>query len=258
MHDRGWTCLNSVLSEIMELAPGTIIGFLGQGRLRQTEAALRQLIEENRTRYPRGAANLERFLDGDGGTELYDPDELLGFSPVQEAESKNEFRFQDWMLGKQDVEDPTHEVHSKLNALGDGDSLDDGTNWIATGAFGLSEEERDLHLAIGGFNLHSRGKFQFTRNGGVIHVRGTIFHSRSDVYDWKRGDRTFIPSTAMPIIEHDDMLALRDFGDAEFFTSHSAWQKDVTGTLTLTNGVVTDADLDMVDNGWRPQDTGAF
>ena len=62
----------------------------------------------------------------------------------------------------------------------------------------------------------------------------------------------------MPIFEHDDMLAWRDFGEAAFFTSHSAWQKELTGTLTLTNGVVTDADLDMVDNGWRPKDTGAL
>ena len=152
----------------------------------------------------------------------------------------------------------THEVHSKLNALADGDSFEFGTHWDATGEFGRSEPERDLHLAIGGFNLHSPGKFEFTREGDVIHVRGTVFHFWSDVYDWKPGDFTILPSTTMPIIVHDDMLALRDFGDAEFFTSHSAWQKDVTGTLTLENGVVVAADLDMVDNGWRPQDTSAL
>ena len=104
--------------------------------------------------------------------------------------------------------------------------------------------------------MESHGKFEFTRDGDVIHVRGTIYHFWSDTYDWKPGEVTFIPNLTKSRIAHDDMLALRDFGDAEFFTSHSAWQKEVTGTLTLRNGIAAGADLDMVDNGWRPQDSG--
>ncbi|NNG04501.1 MAG: hypothetical protein HKM95_10430 [Inquilinus sp.] len=219
--------------------------FPQQGRLAAFESSMRDLVASYQHDYPLAAEYLERFLDGTGGTVELEVDYLRSQPDMAPGEERNRRRFKEWFLGQLDTIDPSEAIHEELNAMSDGDTLTRGTPWVTVISASLSDLE--YYLAIRGSNLESNGDFVFNRVGDTILVEGTVVHVWTDEYDWTAGESVRLPSSDDPlrVVSQDDMLALRDFGGAADFHVRPTenWEQDVTGTLTVRDGKVVEADL---------------
>ena len=74
-----------------------------------------------------------------------------------------------------------------------------------------------------------------------------MVHIWTDEYDWTLGKTTLLPSADDPLrfVSHSLMLALRDAGGAADFLVRPMqnWAQNVTGTLTIRDGKVVEAEL---------------
>ncbi len=192
------------------------------------------------------ADNLERFLDGKGGTKIIPRDEARQFDAIMEAEDTNRTRFEESFLeegtGPEDtfleMEDigsskPQHKFNAKLKRIKDGQTINLGTDdWEREFHYfdqliQLVTGEADFALGVGRTELISKGTFTAERKGNVIHVKGTVDHIWDDKYKFKRNQ---------PFA--DGALALQKHRGARPFVIRAEWKQKVQGTIEIVDGAL--------------------
>ena len=135
---------------------------------------------------PTAVANLERFLNGTGGTVRLSRDEATRFQWIRDAEAENNERFvRRTFVG--DSKSPS--VKGLINLPADGSPVSLEDNWtrdLLMGEFlaGAAIGDRDFALAYGQAKLQSKGEFTAWRRGSTIFIEGIITHNFADTYDF--------------------------------------------------------------------------
>jgi len=183
------------------------------------------------------AANLERFLDGTGGTAHYDPRWLRSQSAVGAAEESIRRYFADWIAGKRLSKSPVRQLADELGSLVDGGSAHRFETWQAKPAPSIWHDP-DLKLAIGRSYIDGIGDMTFTKRGNKVYFDGIVRNDWRDRYDWERGQTAAFPGAHFPVVSipHDLPLALQELGRARPFDMRSAWRQYVSGALQLGTG----------------------
>ncbi len=195
--------------------------------LDQIERNYRAKVDGLRRRgHSMAADNLERFLDGTGGTKTLSRDEARAIEPIRAGERLNTERFEN----KTFLGDSGNQSAQKLRTLRDGATLRFKDNWKRdSGWSGFAKEltvgDRDFALAHGRSDLSSDGSFKAVRRGDTIHITGEVTHAWKDAYD-------FHPMQPLA----DGALALQKHRGAKPFHAEASWKQRVEGTVRLRNG----------------------
>jgi hypothetical protein len=176
--------------------------------------------------YNVAADNLQRWLDGTGGTKKISSKWLRGFGAVRTAEEKNIKRFE-------------KQLAKLARGLNDGQTITFSDYWDAalTGS-GWTE----LFYASGTSQITSTGNFTLTRKGDKIYISGSINHEWNDPYDWHAGLSANIPGFGN-IKDEDALLVQREYG-AKPFHMTSSWSNNVNTSSTIWFGSYISIDLD--------------
>lgn len=198
-------------------------------RLDQIEQRYRNMIEKARGRgWNIAADNLQRFLDGTGGTKTLEVSWLRGFSAVPAAERANQERFQR-SLTKQAYE------------LTDGETRRFSDYWHRQLTGGITTE---LFYASGTSTIRSLGNFTLKRDGKVITIEGAVEHHWYDPYDWHADLAAYIPGFGS--VSDKDALLLQQHRGAKEFQMNADWPQTVQGSIEIV-----DWWFDSVDYIWR-------
>jgi hypothetical protein len=202
------------------------------------------------------ADNLERFLDGKGGTKNITRDEARQFDAIKEAEDTNRTRFEESFLeegpGPEDtfleMEDigsskSQHTFNAQLKRIKDGaPPINLGTDdWEREFHFDdqliqLVTGEADFALGVGRTEVKSKGTFTAERKGNVIHIKGTVDHVWEDKYKFKRNQ---------PFA--DGALALQKHRGARPFDIRAGWKQKVQGTIEIVDGALRNPKFQWTD-----------
>jgi hypothetical protein len=161
------------------------------------------------------ADNLERWLNGVGGTKTEDVPWLRGFSEITDAEKVNQGRFE-------------KSLTEKGKALKDGESVTFTDHWDRKLTASVLNE---LYYASGTSTITSTGTFTLSRSGDTVTITGTVGQHWHDPYDWHAGLGAFIPGFG-GVSDSDALLVERERG-AKPFMMESDWQQNVSGTISL-------------------------
>jgi hypothetical protein len=206
--------------------------------LERAEAKHRAIVRHFReSGYGTAADHLERYLNGTGDTMVIDRDEARSFTPIRNAEQKNDQRFERSFLP-----DAMNGHAEKLEKLKDGESVlieDRFAVDYGPGAYALQTMDtstRDYALAFGRLGLKSNGNFTATRRGDEIHIEGIVDHHFKDPYDFNPGG----PYSSDPNL-------LERHGKAKSFDRRALWSRRVTGTIRMENGRLGDPQFTWQD-----------
>lgn len=161
------------------------------------------------------ADNLERFIEGSGGTKNESVEWLRGFSPITKAEGVNQKRFESTLT------DLAYD-------LADGETKDLSEYWdrMLTGSV-FSE----LFYASGTSTITSEGEFTLTRDGNVVSISGSVTHNWHDPYDWHAGLTAFIPGSG--VVSDEDAIFLEQYGGANLFEMEAVWTQTLEAEIVI-------------------------
>ncbi len=182
--------------------------------LDRIQAMYEAMIEDARKQGRNVAAdNLQRFLDGTGGTKQEDVGWLRGNSAVTSAERTNQTRF---------------ELSLKKIAyeLADGEKRTFKDYWDRQLTASTLTE---LYYASGTSTITSTGSFELHKKGNTITVTGSVEHRWWDPYDWHPGLKANVPGHG--VISDADAKLLEKHRGAKPFDMEAKWTQKVTGTV---------------------------
>jgi hypothetical protein len=197
---------------------GSDAGAATEERLDEIEATYRAMIRDARGRGHNVAAdNLQRFLDGTGGTKTLSVSWLRGFSAVTGAERTNQERFE-------------RSLTELAYTVPDGGSrtFDDHWDRMLT-----ASQATELYYASGTSSIKSTGSFTLTRAGKVITISGTVAHHWYDPYDWHAGLSAWVPGYGT--ISDSDALLLQEHRGAGPFDMEADWTQTVSGRVEIVD-----------------------
>ena len=207
------------LSTTQPLPVATILKLPGitDTKLNEIENRYRDMIADAREDgYEIAASNLERYLNGVGGTKKIDAKWLKTFDEINEAIEKNQIRFED-------------KLNDIANNLKEGETKTFTDYWdaLVTGShFG------ELFYASGTSTLTSTGTFTLTKKDGVITITGTVNVQWKDDYNWDAGKSAYIPGYGT--IKDTDANLLKTFRKAKDFKLVSdLGQTTLAGTIKI-------------------------
>jgi len=171
---------------------------------------------------------LQHFLDGSGTTMKISSKWLQKNGAVQDAEEKNQERFEEQIL-------------DKYESLKNGQTflLEDYWDAMAT-----SSVFSELYYASGTFTVKSSASIELARNGENASAMGKVTIIWQDTYDWHDGLSAFIPGYGT--ISDSDALFLQQFGKAKPFNMESSWQRSLSGNISINQYW-----LDSSDFNWK-------
>ena len=184
------------------------------------------------------ADNMERFLSGRGGIKEYTREESRQFAPIRDAEEKNQSRFENrTFLGN------TKNAGAKrLAGLRDGDTMTFGDDWDRDydkfDTYVRGAANPDYALGFGQLKVTSTGGFTATRRGNKIHITGTVTHKFKDRYDFHAGASSGYTTEA---------YMLQQSGRAKPFLQRGAWAREVSGTVDIGNGSLSNPRFTWTD-----------
>ncbi|WP_331236634.1 eCIS core domain-containing protein [Natronorarus salvus] len=186
-----------------------------EARLDRIEQQYREMIRKAREDgYDVAADNLQRFLEGTGGTKQLNVGWLRGFNAVTRAERTNQSRFEKSLA---DIAD----------GMSDGQTRTFDDYWDRQFTASTFTE---LYYASGTSTITSTGTFTLTRSGDTTTITGTVEHRWWDPYDWHAGLVAFVPGFGT--ISDDDALLLQQHRGAGPFDMEATWTQTVSGTIT--------------------------
>lgn len=198
-------------------------------RLDRITKSYKQMISAARKKGHNVAAdNLQRFIDGTGGTKIESQSWLRSFGAITSAERVNQERFEESL--------------SKLALkLGKGKTATHSDYWDRqlTGS-----QFKELYYASGTSTITSTGKFTLTRRGDKITITGSVDHKWHDPYDWHAGLTAYIPGFGS--ISDADALLLQKHRGAKPFDMESSWTQKFSGTYIIDDFLY----FDYVDYKW--------
>jgi hypothetical protein len=178
------------------------------------------------------ADNLERFLNGVGGTKTYTRDYLKSFGPVRGAED----RLRDYFTGRTFYS----QLSKNVRALQDGQahSIQFTDTWEASVQTN-SLFDQELHFASGASLLTATGDFTLIipsvgQDSRVI-ISGVIRYNWHDTYDWNEGSSVWTPYGTF---SDDDARALQFQRGARPFVMESNWTQTMSSQLITPAGLV--------------------
>lgn len=161
------------------------------------------------------ADNLQRFLDGTGGTVVMGVAWLRGFPEVTRAETTNEGRFEALL----------NEIANDMKP-GEKRTLDKKRDRLIT-----SGPSSELQFASGTSTLTSHGTFELSMIEDTVSISGTVHHHWHDRYDWHAGSYEYIPGSG--IIKDDDALLLQKYRGGQPFDMVSDWDRSLSATIKV-------------------------
>ena len=182
---------------------------------RITSVYRRMIADARRRGYAVAADNLQRFLDGTGGTKTISVPWLRGFTAVTSAEETNQERF-------------ASSLENIAPEMSDGETRSFRDHWDRRLTGGVTTE---LYYASGTSTLTSTGVFTLSRGGSVVTVSGSVQHHWWDPYDWHAGLTAYIPGHGS--ISDSDALLLQRYRGARPFHMEADWSETVSGTITI-------------------------
>jgi hypothetical protein len=195
-----------------------------QQRLDGIAQTYRDMIANSRRRgYPVAADNLQRFLNGTGGTKTESVPWLKSFSAITDAERTNQERFET-------------RLKREALALGTGATSTFTDHWDRSLTGGVTTE---LYYASGTSNIRSTGTFTLTRTGNTIRISGTVTHVWNDPYDWHAGLSAYIPGSGR--ISDEDALLLQQHRGAAPFHMTASWNQTLSGNYLVDNFLYFDS-----------------
>lgn len=184
-------------------------------RLDKIAKTYEEMIASSRKKgYNVAADNLQRFLDGTGGTRKLDVPWLRSFGAVTEAEQVNQNRFEN-SLSKQ------------AKTVGHGDKKGFEDHWDRTLT---ASQATELYYASGTSTIRSAGKFDLEGLENLVHIGGWAAHHWFDPYDWHEGLSAFIPGFGN--VSDEDALLLQKYRGAKPFMMEADWRQSLSGTYT--------------------------
>ncbi|GAA4622860.1 hypothetical protein GCM10023196_016740 [Actinoallomurus vinaceus] len=176
-------------------------------------ALFRSIIDDGRDVHPIASDFLQHFMDGAGASRTLSPRWLRSFRVIQEAERKNQRRFE-------------RQLAREARRLPDGASTWLHDHWDARiNAFIGTELFYVSRMSL----LRSQGSFILTRTGPNVEVSGTVRHHWFDPYDWDRGRWVYIPRHGfVPIAVGRELV---DSDDARNFLMESRHVQTLAGTV---------------------------
>lgn len=173
--------------------------------------------DANEDGYHVAADNLQRWLDGTGGTKTLDSEWLKSFRAVRKAEDKNIGRFE-------------AQLAKLARGLKDGGTKNFTDYWDASLTPNAYSE---LYYASGTSQLTSTGSFTLKRKGDKIYISGTIHHEWNDPYNWHKGLNAGVSVPGNGFVKDSDaILVEREFG-AKSFHMKSSWSNSVSTSSSL-------------------------
>jgi hypothetical protein len=187
-------------------------------RLNEIEAAYRAMIADSRSDgYNVAADNLQRFLDGTGGTKTESVTWLRGFAAITAAERTNQERFEDSLT-------------ELAYTVPDGGSRTFNDHWDR---MLTASQATELYYASGTSSIKSTGSFTLTRSGNVISITGTVNHHWYDPYDWHGGLGAWVPGHG--VISDSDALLMEQHRGARPFDMEADWTQTVSGRVEIVD-----------------------
>lgn len=163
------------------------------------------------------ANNLQRFIDGRGGTRQIDVTWLRGFSDVEDAESR--------ILGYTESEG-NNCLEQWAPAIAEGASESRTDYWIGDiRAYNITSE---LAYASGASKIRGEVALDFTRSNDIVTISGTVTMNWWDDYNWNKGMSFYIPGSGT--ISDDDGLYLKRCAGARDFRMEAQWVFNYSGT----------------------------
>ena len=193
-------------------------GLVSEERLNEIEAAYRAMISDSRRQgYNIAADNLQRFLDGTGGTKTLTVTWLRGFDAIVSAERANQERFESSLT-------------DLAYTVPDGGSRRFNDYWDK---MLTASQATELYYASGTSSIKSTGSFTLARSGKQITITGTVDHHWYDPYDWHAGLGVYVPGHGF-ISDEDGLLMQRHRG-ARPFHMEADWTQTVSGSVEIVD-----------------------
>jgi hypothetical protein len=188
--------------------------------------------------WPDAEANLRRYLEGKGGERIYTREEARAFAPIRKAEAQNQDRFENGTFLGETTKNPAPRA---LKTMKEGQKLsfrDDWSRDYKEMAFAreVTLGDKNFAFAHGQTKVRSDGMFVAKREGDTIRIEGIVTHSWDDKYDFDRGQ----PGGA-------EAKILEGNGQAKEFKMKSAWRQQVSGTVDIVNGKLTNPRFKWTD-----------
>lgn len=163
---------------------------------------------------PVAADNLQRFINGVGGTKRIEVSWLRDFSAIQDAESR--------ILGYTEGD---KNLKKWVTGLKNGDKVNKSDYWDAD----IREYNMfsQLSYASGASDMRGDVSMKLTREQDVVSIEGTVDIKWSDRYDWNKGMSFYVPGSGT--ISDDDGIYLKRCGGAKDFDMLATWQFTYTG-----------------------------
>lgn len=195
-----------------------------QERLDRITRTYQGMITSSRNKgYDVAADNLQRFLDGTGGTKTESVDWLRDFNALISAEETNQERF-------------VTSLRKQALSLRDGETKQFADYWDRTFT---ANPFTELYYASGTSTITSRGTFTLSRSGDEITITGTVNHEWNDPYDWHAGLAAYIPGFGS--ISDQDALLLQQHRGAAPFHMTASWRQTLRGSYTIDNFLYFDS-----------------
>jgi hypothetical protein len=184
-------------------------------RLDKIAQTYRDMIAAARKKgYNVAADNLQRFLDGTGGTKELDVPWLRGFSAATDAERVNQERFEGPLTKVAKTVD--HAQHKNFQ---------DHWDRMFT-----ASQATELYYASGTSTIRSEGKFDLEGLENIVRIGGSVNHHWFDPYDWHEGLGAYIPGFGN--VSDEDALLLQKYRGAKPFMMEADWRQWISGTYT--------------------------
>ena len=218
--DRGQPTSGSQAPATDAGAPATDAGAPGseppelRAQLDQIVQRYRDMIAAARGRGANVAAdNLQRFLDGTGGTVNLPVRWLRGFSEVTGAERTNQERFET-------------SLNNLANEMSHGDRRTFRDHWdkMFTGS-------GELYYASGTSTLTSTGSFDLEMIENELSIFGTVEQHWHDPYDWHAGLSASVPGFGSA--SDADALLVQRYRGARPFNMQADWTQSLSGHITV-------------------------
>lgn len=185
-------------------------------RLDEIQREYRAIVADGRGRgWDVAADNLQRFLDGTGGTRTLSVGWLRGFGAVTDAERVNEGRFED-------------SLNDLANQMRHGDRRTFTDHWsrMLTGA-----QTSELYYASGTSTIRSTGTFELSVIEHTVSISGTVTHHWYDPYDWHAGLGAFVPGHGN--VSDADALLMQQYRGARPYDMEADWTRRISGHIEV-------------------------
>lgn len=178
---------------------------------------------------PVAADNLQRFIDGVGGTKQIDVSWLRGFSDIKDAES----RILGYTEGDKNLQKWAKEIKNNEETTKTDYWDADITEYSI-----LSE----LSYASGASDILGNVSMDLSRTNDIVSISGAVDINWSDAYNWNKGMSFYVPGSGT--ISDDDGLYLKKCGGAKDFNMEAKWTFTYSGAYDAKTG-------NWTKNEWR-------